>query len=68
MVFEIEFHNRCKGQGGFEIGTIPNRLTFSNFAMTSIWRSRYDHLGSKAPIMQAFAGSFGKIQNRPYVD
>ncbi len=55
----LNFTTNAKGQGGFEIGHDSNRLTFSNFAMTSALTSRYDHLDDKAQY-KAFAGSFGK--------
>lgn len=45
-------------KGGFEIGHDSNRLTFSNFAMTSALTSRYDHLDDKAVV--TLLGSFGK--------
>ena len=56
---KLNFTTNQKGQGGFEIGHNSNRLTFSNFAMTSALTSRYDHLDDKAQY-KAFAGSFGK--------
>jgi len=56
---KLNFTTNAKGQGGFEIGHNSNRLTFSNFAMTSALTSRYDHLDDKAQY-KAFAGSFGK--------
>ena len=56
---KLNFTTNAKGQGGFEIGHDSNRLTFSNFAMTSALTSRYDHLDDKAQY-KAFAGSFGK--------
>ena len=56
---KLNFTTNAKGQGGFEIGHNSNRLTFSNFAMTSALTSRYDHLKEKAQY-KAFAGSFGK--------
>ena len=56
---KLNFTTNQKGQGGFEIGHDSNRLTFSNFAMTSALTSRYDHLDDKAQY-KAFAGSFGK--------
>ena len=55
----LNFTTNAKGGGGFEIGHDSNRLTFSNFAMTSALTSRYDHLDDKAQY-KAFAGSFGK--------
>ena len=62
MVFEIEFHNESKGQGGFEIGHDSNRLTFSNFAMTSALTSRYDHLDDKGSIQSLCREVSVKIQ------
>ncbi len=56
---KLNFTTNEKGGGGFEIGHNSNRLTFSNFAMTSALTSRYDHLDDKAQY-KAFAGSFGK--------
>ena len=56
---KLNFTTNAKGGGGFEIGHDSNRLTFSNFAMTSALTSRYDHLDDKAQY-KAFAGSFGK--------
>ena len=56
---KLNFTTNEKGGGGFEIGHNSNRLTFSNFAMTSALTSRYDHLKEKAQY-KAFAGSFGK--------
>ena len=56
---KLNFTTNEKGGGGFEIGHDSNRLTFSNFAMTSALTSRYDHLDDKAQY-KAFAGSFGK--------
>ena len=56
---KLNFTTNAKGQGGFEIGHNSNRLTFSNFAMTSALTSRYDHLDDKAQY-KAFAGSFGQ--------
>ena len=55
----LNFTTNENGKGGFEIGHDSNRLTFSNFAMTSALTSRYDHLDDKAQY-KAFAGSFGK--------
>ena len=56
---KLNFTTNEKGGGGFEIGHNSNRLTFSNFAMTSALTSRYDHLDEKAQY-KAFAGAFGK--------
>lgn len=56
---KLNFTTNEKGGGGFEIGHNSNRLTFSNFAMTSALTTRYDHLDDKAQY-KAFAGSFGK--------
>ena len=56
---KLNFTTNENGKGGFEIGHDSNRLTFSNFAMTSALTSRYDHLDDKAQY-KAFAGSFGK--------
>ena len=56
---KLNFTTNAQGQGGFEVGHDSNRLTFSNFAMTSALTSRYDHLDEKAQY-KAFAGSFGK--------
>ncbi len=56
---KLNFTTNAKGGGGFEIGHDSNRLTFSNFAMTSALTSRYDHLDDKAQY-KAFAGSFGQ--------
>ena len=56
---KLNFTTNENGKGGFEIGHDSNRLTFSNFAMTSALTSRYDHLDEKAQY-KAFAGAFGK--------
>ena len=56
---KLNFTTNENGKGGFEVGHDSNRLTFSNFAMTSALTSRYDHLDEKAQY-KAFAGSFGK--------
>ena len=59
---KLNFTTNEKGGGGFEIGHNSNRLTFSNFAMTSALTSRYDHLKRKKHNTKPLREASVKIQ------